>query len=213
MKRKPVKGEFRFSPLTIPLKTTKKGAAAPFLGFSPGLGLCRGYFKSTKRTTDAYWIDRRGHRNTLRLFQLRLEWQSVCARCARLSLQKGRSFDFHTSNIQRAQTKRRARCIVRLGNPIRRPPKGRLDYGRRNDNTHNVTTSFFCASALFRPQRPFLPYLFPQEGKDMARGAADAASQTAPRLRRIRMQKKYDCRRQKLCTSPLGWIFPSGTAP
>ena len=35
-------------------------------------------------------------------------------------------------------------------------------------------------------QRPFLPYLFPQEGKDMARGAADAASQTAPRLRRIR---------------------------
>ena len=212
MKRKPVKGEFRFSPLTIPLKTTKKGAAAPFLGFSPGLGLCGNFFKLTKRDADAYSQDRRGHRNTLRLFQLRLEWQSVCARCARLSLQKGRSFDFHTSNIQRAQTKRRARCIVHLGNPIRRPPKGRLDYGRRNDNTHNVTTSFFCASALFRPQRSFLPYLFCQDRKDMARGAADAASQTAPRLRRIRMQK-YDCRRQKLCTSPLGWIFPSGTAP
>ena len=160
MKRKPVKGEFRFSPLTIPLKTTKKGAAAPFLGFSPGLGLCRGYFKSTKRTTDAYWIDRRGHRNTLRLFQLRLEWQSVCARCARLSLQKGRSFDFHTSNIQRAQTKRRARCIVRLGNPIRRPPEGRLDYGRRNDNTHNVTTSFFCATALFRVSSALFFHIF-----------------------------------------------------
>ena len=160
MKRKPVKGEFRFSPLTIPLKTTKKGAAAPFLGFSPGLGLYRGYFKSTKRTTDAYWIDRRGHRNTLRLFQLRLEWQSVCARCARLSLQKGRSFDFHTSNIQRAQTKRRARCIVRLGNPIRRPPEGRLDYGRRNDNTHNVTTSFFCATALFRVSSALFFHIF-----------------------------------------------------
>ena len=160
MKRKPVKGEFRFSPLTIPLKTTKKGAAAPFLGFSSGLGLCRGYFKSTKRTTDAYWIDRRGHRNTLRLFQLRLEWQSVCARCARLSLQKGRSFDFHTSNIQRAQTKRRARCIVRLGNPIRRPPEGRLDYGRRNDNTHNVTTSFFCATALFRVSSALFFHIF-----------------------------------------------------
>ena len=195
MKRKPVKGEFRFSPLTIPLKTTKKGAAAPFLGFSPGLVLCRGYFKSTKRTTDAYWIDRRGSRNTLRLFQLRLEWQSVCARCARLSLQKGHSFDFHTSNIQRAQTERSVWHVVRSGSPIGRPPEGRLDYGWRNDNAHNVTTSFFCASALFRPQRSFLPYLFCQDRKDMARGAADAASQTAPRLRRIRMQK-YDCRRQ-----------------
>ena len=58
-------------------------------------------------------------------------------------------FDFHTSNIQRAQMKRLALCIVRLGNPISRPPEGRLDYGRRNDNTHNVTTSFFCATALF----------------------------------------------------------------
>ena len=67
--------------------------------------------------------------------------------CAVLARRK--PIEFHTSNIQRAQTKRRARCIVRLGNPIRRPPEGRLDYGRRNDNTHNVTTSFFCATALF----------------------------------------------------------------
>ena len=67
--------------------------------------------------------------------------------CAVLARRK--PIEFNTSNIQRAQTKRRARCIVRLGNPIRRPPEGRLDYGRRNDNTHNVTTSFFCATALF----------------------------------------------------------------
>ena len=40
VKRKPVKGEFRFPPLTNPLKTTKKGAAAHFLGFSPWFGLC-----------------------------------------------------------------------------------------------------------------------------------------------------------------------------
>ena len=43
----------------------------------------------------------------------------------------------------------------------------------------------FCASALFRPQRSFLPYLFCQDRKDMARGAA-AALQTAARLRRNR---------------------------
>ena len=76
-------------PFANPLKTTKKGAAAPFLGFSPGLGLCRGYFKSTKRTTDAYWIDRRGHRNTLRLFRMHLVRQSVYARYTAQSLQGG----------------------------------------------------------------------------------------------------------------------------
>ena len=56
--------------------------------------------------------------------------------------------------------KRFALCIVRLGNPIRRPPEGRLDYGRRNDNTHNVTTSFFCASALFRVSSALFFHIF-----------------------------------------------------
>ena len=44
-------------------------------------------------------------------------------------------FEFHTSNIQRAQTKRFARYIVRSGNPILRSPEGRSDYEKRNDNT------------------------------------------------------------------------------
>ena len=101
-------------------------------------------------------------------------------------LQEGRLFDFHTSNIQRAQTKRLARRIVRLGNPIKRPPEGRSDYGLCNDKTQNGTTSLSGATALFGVQRSFLPYLFCQDRKDMARGAADAASQIAPRLRRIR---------------------------
>ena len=78
--------------------------------------------------------------------------------CAVLARRK--PIEFHTSNIQRAQTKRRARCIVRLGNPIRRPPEGRLDYGRRNDNTHNVTTSFFCATALFRVPSALFFHIF-----------------------------------------------------
>ena len=86
--------------------------------------------------------------------------KSVCARYVWLPLQKRRLFDFHTSNIQRARTKRLALCIVRLGNPIRRPPEGRLDYGRRNDNTHNVTTSFFCATALFRVPSALFFHIF-----------------------------------------------------
>ena len=58
--------------------------------------------------------------------------------------------------------------------------------GRAIGEWHAESKCLFCASALFRPQRSFLPYLFCQDRKDMARGAADAASQIAPRLRRIR---------------------------
>ena len=58
------------APLTIPLKTTKKGAAAPFLGFSPEFGLCGDRLRLAKRDADASLIDRRGYRNTLCLFQL-----------------------------------------------------------------------------------------------------------------------------------------------
>ena len=172
--------------MTIPLKTTKKGAAAPFLGFSPEFGLCGDRLRLAKRATDASLIDRRGSRNTLRLFQMYLAWKSVCARYAMQPLQEERLFDFHTSNIQRAQTKRLARYIVRLGNPIGRPPEGRSDYGLCNDKTQNGTTSLSGATALFGVQRSFLPYLFCQDRKDMARGAAVTALRIEPRPRRIR---------------------------
>ena len=102
------------------------------------------------------------------------------------ALVRRKPIDFHTSNIQRARTKRLALCIVRLGNPILWPPEGRLDYGLCNDKTQNGTTSLSGAIALFGVQRSFLPYLFCQDRKDMARGAADAALQIAPRLRLIR---------------------------
>ena len=72
--------------MTIPLKTTKKGAAAPFLGFSPGLGSCGNCFRLSRRNTDTDLSDRRSGRNTLRLFRLRLERQFVCVRYARQSL-------------------------------------------------------------------------------------------------------------------------------
>ena len=87
-KKKTAKGEFRISPFANPLKTTKKGAAAPFLGFFPEFGLCGDRFRSAKRATDAYWTDRRGSRNTLRLFRMRPERKFASARCATLPLQK-----------------------------------------------------------------------------------------------------------------------------
>ena len=57
-------------PFANPLKTTKKGAAAPFLGFPRGLVCAEFVFRLSKRATDASLIDRRGIRNTLRLFRV-----------------------------------------------------------------------------------------------------------------------------------------------
>ena len=57
-------------PICKPLKTTKKGAAAPFLGFFPEFGSCRDRFRLAKRVTDAYLLNWRSSRNTLRLFRL-----------------------------------------------------------------------------------------------------------------------------------------------
>ena len=141
-KKKTAKGEFRISPFANPLKTTKKGAAAPFLGFSPEFGLCGDRLRLAKRATDASLIDRRGSRNTLRLFRMYLARKSVCARYAMQPLQEGRPFDFHTSNIQRAQTERHVWPIVRLGNPIRRPPEGRSLPGALSVNGTQKQSAF-----------------------------------------------------------------------
>ena len=142
-------------PLCNPLKTTKKGAAAPFLGFSPEFGLCRDRFRFAKRGIDASLLSRRGSRNTLRLFRSCFAWKLVCARYAAQPLPKGRPFDFHTSNIQRAQTKRFALCIVRSGNPIGRPPEGRSlpgalsVNGTQNQNAFSARQRYFVPSGLF----------------------------------------------------------------
>ena len=44
----------------------------------------------------------------------------------------------------------------------------------------------FSARSAISSQRPFLPYLFCRDRKDMARGAAGMARRIPPRLRRIR---------------------------
>ena len=110
--------------------------------------------------------------------------------------------DFHTSNIQRARMKRLAQPIVRLGNPIGRPPEGRSLRNARSVNGTQKQNAFSGASARFRvPQRLFSPYSFLarqkrmgrrrhnapfRRRKDMARGVAVTALIIAPRLRCIR---------------------------
>ena len=121
------------APFANPLKRPRRGLRPPFLDFPRSLVCAEMHFGLTKRAKDASLIDWRGYRNTLRLFRMHLAWKYVYAQYLWPSLQKGRPFVFHTSNIQRAQVKRRAQRVVRLGNPVGRPPEGRSDDGRCND--------------------------------------------------------------------------------
>ena len=102
--------------------------------------MCGDRLGLTKRATGTELADRRGHRNTLRLFRMCLVWKLIHALYVWPPLQKGRLFDSHTSNIQRAQMKRLALCIVRSENPILRSPEGRFDDG--NETTKRTTERF-----------------------------------------------------------------------
>ena len=69
----------------IPLKTTKKGASAPFLDHSRSLVSAIAYSTSTKRDADVYQTDRRGSRNTLRLSRADSTRKGCAASVARLT--------------------------------------------------------------------------------------------------------------------------------
>ena len=109
--------------------------------------------------------------------------------------------EFHTSNIQRAQTKRLVRRVVRSGNPILRPPEGRSDDGNKTITRTTKRKALQARQRHLRPQRLFSPHSFLarqkrmgrrrhnapfRRRKDMARGAAVTALIIAPRLRCIR---------------------------
>ena len=82
------------------------------------------------------------------------------ARYAEQPLQEERPFDFHTSNIQRARTKRLVLCIVRLGNPILRPPEGRFDDGNETTKRKTERQAFQARKRYFVLQRLFFAYFF-----------------------------------------------------
>ena len=104
------------------------------------------------------------------------------ARYAEQPLQEERPFDFHTSNIQRARTKRLVLCIVRSGNPIKRPPEGRSLRDAPSVNGIQKQNVFSGASALFRTPAPLFSPFF--SGKTEKNGPPEAQ-------RAIPAQKRY----------------------
>ena len=156
-------------PFAIPLKRPRRGLWPPSLDHPRGLVCAKIIFESTKRDADASFLNWRGSRNTLRLFQVCVELQSVCARYATLPLQEERPIDFHTSNIQRAQTKRPARRIVRSGNPILWPPEGRSLRDAPSVNSTQKQYAFSAHKRYFVLQRLFSPHSFLARQKRMGR--------------------------------------------
>ena len=71
--------------------------------------------------------------------------------------------EFHTSNIQRAQTERFAKFIVRSGNPIWRSPARAFLNRQCNENTYNGTTCFSARQRYFASSASFLHTFFWQD--------------------------------------------------
>ena len=63
------RGSFESPPLQTPLQRPRRGLRPPSLDYPRGLACAGVYFKLTKRDADASVLNRRGHRNTLRLFR------------------------------------------------------------------------------------------------------------------------------------------------
>ena len=97
-------------------------------------------------------------------------------------LQEGRPIDFHTSNIQRAQTEQRSLNIVRLGNPIRRSARRAFLAGCAFGEWYAESKCLFCATALFRSPAPLFSPFF--SGKTEKNGPPEAQ-------RAIPAQKRY----------------------
>ena len=76
------------------------------------------------------------------------------------ALVRRKPIDFHTSNIQRARTKRLARRIVRLGNPIGRPPEGRFDDGNETTKRKTERQTFQARKRYFASSVSFLHTFF-----------------------------------------------------
>ena len=187
MKRKPAKGEFRISPFANPLKTTKKGAAAPFLGFSPGLGLCGICFQIVQ-TRDGCVFDRPVWQSKYSAIVSNVPCVEVRLCAIRDAALAGRTA-FRLPYVKYSTgADRTTRTVLRaLGKPNRTAARRAFLAGSAIGEWYAEAKCFFRrVSAISFSSASFLPILFWQDRKDMARGAAVTALKIEPRPRRIR---------------------------
>ena len=123
-------------PFAIPLKRPGRGLRPPSLDF-PRSSVCAEIISDLQNAIQM-WIWQTGEV---------IEILCVC-------------FDFHTSNIQRAQKKRFARPIVRLGNPILRSPEGRFDDGDETTKRKTERQAFQARKRYFASNVSFLHTFF-----------------------------------------------------
>ena len=113
------------------------------------------------------------------------------ARYAEQPLQEERPFDFHTSNIQQARTKRLALCIVRLGNPILKPPEGRSLRDVSSVNGTQNRNAFSARKRYFVLQRLFFAYFFLTSQKKVCRRRHPAPSGAKTKPEGIRLRASF----------------------
>ena len=123
-------------PFANPLKTTKKGAAAPLPWIFPGV------------------------RFVLKLFQIcKTRYRCGFGKPARLSKYSA-SVSTSIRQIFNGRKKRFARPIVRLGNPILRPPEGRFDDGNETTKRKTERQAFQARKRYFASSVSFLHTFF-----------------------------------------------------
>ena len=105
------------------------------------------------------------------------------------ALVRRKPIDFHTSNIQRARTERLALCIVRLGNPIRRPPEGRSLWDAPSVNGTQKQNAFSGATALFAFPAPLFSPFF--SGKTEKNGPSETTCAFGASEMGLRRRKEW----------------------
>ena len=174
-------------PFANPLKTTRKGAAAPFLGFSPGLGLCGICFQIVQ-TRDGCVFDRPAWHSKYSAIVSNVPCVEVRLCAIRDAALAGRTafrlpyVKYSTGANEATRTVYRA-----IGKPNQTAARRAFLEGRAIGEWYAEAKCFFRRdSAICGPSASFLPILFWQDRKEWARGAAVTALRIEPRPRRIR---------------------------
>ena len=159
------------APLTNPLKTTKKGAAAPFLGFSPGLGLCGICFQIVQ-TRDGCVFDRPAWQSKYSAIVSNVPCAEVRLCAIRDAALAGRTafrlpyVKYSTGANEATRTVYRA-----IGKPNQTAAGRAFLAGSAIGEWYAEAKCFFRRdSAICVPSASFLPILFWQDRKEWAVG-------------------------------------------